>query len=167
MLETNTTQAQGTDQLTIIYIMYGGLIVYFLYKLFKNYKTKKKITGTQRHEFSKTISKFLYVLGAMIIVFGIFNIVGEQYAAGLLMIGLIAVLYLDTLDKIVITEDGIYGQGNYVTWDSIKKWGFDADTNELVAQYKVGYEEKNFNLKVNKDDFVPINSLIRKYKLKK
>ncbi|NLW51996.1 MAG: hypothetical protein GXY87_01340 [Tissierellia bacterium] len=167
MFLSNTNQSEGLNQLSIIYIMYGGLIIYFLYKLFKNYRVQRQITGTQRHEFSKNISKYLYILGAMIIAFGIFNIINKEYAAGSLMIGLIAVLYLDSLEKIIITEDGIYGQGKYVRWDAIKKWGFDSDTNDLIAKYKEGYEEKTFNLRVSKDDFVPINTLIRKYKLKK
>lgn len=151
----------------IIIIMYGGLIIYFIYRQIKSIFEKRKITGSDRHYFRKNISKVMIALSSLIILFGIFNIVNKQYTNGGLMIAVVLILWVDIFDKIIITEDGIYGQGNYITWDKVKKWGFDVESNEFVALYKDGMSEKNIYIKVEKEHIDEMNELIRHFKLKK
>lgn len=155
------------SQNSLIYIMYGGLILYFIYRQIKAWKVKKKITGENRHEFKRSVTKLMIGLSALIVVFGIFQIINKEYISGILMIALVLILAIDMLDKVIITEDGIYGQGNYVTWDKVKKFGFDVNTSEFVAAYKDGMTDKNFFVKVEKSQIEEMNTLIRRYKLKK
>jgi len=155
------------SQNSLIYIMYGGLILYFIYRQIKAWNVKKKITGENRHEFKRSVTKLMIGLSALIVVFGIFQIINKEYISGILMISLVLILAVDMLDKVIITEDGIYGQGKYITWDKVKKFGFDVNTSEFVAVYKDEMADKNFFIKVENSQIDEMNALIRRYKLKK
>lgn len=163
MFSANTQMSQNT----LLYILYGGLIVFMLYKQVKNFKEKQKITGSDRHEFSRKYGKWVYSLGLLILVFGVVNVFDKQIVSGLLMIAVVLLLFVDLRDKLILTENGVYSQGKYVLWDSIKKWGFDEGTSDLVAKYKEGYEEKSLVARIEKNDMAKINDLIRKFKLHK
>lgn len=165
MMLNNTNANQG--QLNLIYMLYGGLILFFLYRMFKNSRERKKVKGNQIREFNKTYSKWIYILGGLIVVFGVMNIIAKQYLAGALMIILVLVLLLDQMDKILISEEGIYGQGTYIEWHELKKWAYNENTKDLNLITKAGGQEKNNVMKVDDKNLHEINDLIRKYKLGK
>ncbi len=153
----------------LIYIMYGALILFLLYKQVKSYMIKRNIKGNNIFKFRKELSKLLYILGSVIILFGIVNIYAGQYISGALMIVLVLLLVVDSFDGIWISEEGIYSQGTYLLWPEVKKWGFDTGTKELVMSYrkKEEMQDKTLYIKVNKQDIEEVNRLIRKYKLGK
>lgn len=158
---------QNSMPMTFVYLMYGGLILFFLYKQYTGMQEKKKIQGQTIKTFKKEVSKLTYILGALIIAFGIFNIVNHQYISGVLMIALVLVLLLDTRDTTIATDMGLYGQGKYLPWNQIKKWAFDLNTSELVLTYKDEMQDKSHYVKVEKTKIEELNSIIRRFKLGK
>lgn len=163
--QTNNT----LDQSRFIYIMYGALILFLLYKQVKAFTTRRKVEGNNIFKFRKELGKILYILGSIIVLFGLINIYAGQYISGALMIVLVFLLALDSFDGIWISENGIYGQGTFILWPEVKKWGFDTNTKELVMTYrkKDEMQDKTLYIKVNKQDIEEVNRLIRKYKLGK
>lgn len=153
--------------MSVIYIMYGGLILFFLYRQYKAYRARQTITGHEKHYFKKSISRFVIILGALVAVFGIYNIVASQYLAGALMVSLVVVMGLEYLDRIILTEEGIYGNGEFIEWKEIRKWAFSEDTHELILQYKREFKEEVAYIRVEEDQIEKINLLIRRYKLGK
>lgn len=157
----------NNNSMTFIYVLYGGMILYFIYRQIAGYRERQKIQGQVLSTFRKEISKVTYILGALIIGFGIFSIVNKQYISGALMIILVIVLLIDTRDSIIVTEAGIYAQGKFLLWSQIKKWAFDLDSSELVLTYKEDIQEKNQYVKVDKNKIEELNMIIRKLKLGK
>lgn len=157
----------NNNSMTFIYVLYGGMILYFIYRQIAGYRERQKIQGQVLSTFRKEISKVTYILGALIIGFGIFSIVNKQYIPGALMIILVIVLLIDTRDSIIVTEAGIYAQGKFLLWSQIKKWAFDLDSSELVLTYKEDIQEKNQYVKVDKNKIEELNMIIRKLKLGK
>lgn len=157
----------NNNSMTFIYVLYGGMILYFIYRQIAGYRERQKIQGQVLSTFRKEISKVTYILAALIIGFGIFNIVNKQYISGALMIILVIVLLIDTRDSIIVTEAGIYAQGKFLLWSQIKKWAFDLDSSELVLTYKEDIQEKNQYVKVDKNKIEELNMIIRKLKLGK
>lgn len=168
MINNLILAAQASNQsMTLIYVLYGGLILYFIYKQFAGIRERKKITGQVLSTFKKEVSKATYILAALIIGFGIFNIVNKQYLSGALMIILVVVLLIDTKDSIIVADSGIYAQGKYIMWSKVKKWAFDLQSSELVLTYKDDLQEKNQYVKVDKNKIEELNMIIRKLKLGK
>lgn len=162
------TQNQNSSQTQnmIIYIMYGGLALYFIYKYFKSFNERKKTKG-EIHSFSKQTSKLILFLGGLIISFGLFNIFNGDLLSGILMLVLVIALFLDYSSKNIFAENGFIVDSKFVEWGSLKKWAFDSTRGELVVRYKEGFEEKSSYMKVRQEDITQINNIIRKYKLNK
>ncbi|MDO5026210.1 MAG: DUF5673 domain-containing protein [Tissierellia bacterium] len=157
----------GPDNMTLIYVLYGAMIIYFMYKQITGYREKKKLKGQVLSTFRKEVSKVTYILAALIVAFGIFNIVNKQYISGILMITLVVILIIDTRDSVIVTEMGIYAQGKFLLWTQIKKWAFDLDSSDLVLTYKDDMQEKNQYVKIDKNKIEELNMIIRKLKLGK
>ncbi len=164
MLLANQT---GPGSMTFIYVLYGAMILYFVYRQIVGYRERKKIKGQVLSTFKKEVSKVTYILAALIVGFGIFNIVNKQYLSGILMITLVIILLIDTRDSVIVSEMGIYAQGKFILWSQIKKWAFDLETSDLVLTYKEDMEEKNQFVKVDKEKIEELNMIIRKLKLGK
>lgn len=160
----NQTQARSKS---FIYILYGGMILYILYKIFTSYKERQNIKGQTVSKFRKEVGKATYILAALIVGFGVFNIVNKEVISGILMIALVLVLLIYTRDSIIVTEAGIYAQGKFLLWQQVKKWAFDLNSSELVLTYKEDMLEKNQFIKVDKDKIEELNMIIRKLKLGK
>lgn len=164
MLGLQSTADQ--QSFTVVYFLYGGLLLYFLYKIYKNQKALKLAEG-EKHYFGRTVSNWLYYVGVLVVIFGAVNIYQGMYLIGGFMIALILVLIVETKAKTVVAENGISAGDKFVLWNDIKKWGFDRERSELIISYKEGFEHKNAYLKIKLSDVDEINELFRKFKLKK
>ena len=158
--------ANDKNSLMIIYVLYSALIVYFLYKFYMGTRLRKHIKGEQ-YAYGRYFSRWIYALCSMIFVFGVTNIVTADKISGILMIVLMLLLLLSFTDKTVVSESGIYGQGVFIFWDTLKKWGFDSRRSELVLNYKINGSEKQAFMKVHAKDIEDINAKIKQFKLKK
>lgn len=166
MLAVKQVNQANTSMNTMIYFLYGGLIVYFIYKLYKTLTAKKELKG-KITEFKKPVPKILWVLGSLVLAFGIYNIVSGDFVSGALMIALIVFLLLENTVKNSFAENGLIIDAKFVSWKEVQKWAFDAERGELVTIYKKGFDERQSYMKVAKEDIPSIDGLIRKYKLKK
>lgn len=159
-------QTYEKNSLIFIYILYSALIVYMIYKIVASKGAKKKIQG-QAFVYKRFVSKWLYILCTMILVFGIVNIFTADKISGVLMIGLMAVLFISFQDNTVICESGIYGQGVFIEWHELKKWGFDTKRSELICQYKRNMTEKQAYLKIDVSYMEDANAKIKEFKQNK
>lgn len=159
-----TAASQTPTQL--IFIMYGGLIIFFLYKIFKTNLAKKSLKGNL-HRYGKNVTKALLILGVMIIGFGLYSIYNKEYASGILMISLVVVLFIEYSSKNTFAENGFVIEGNFVEWNQVKKWAFNVEKGELVVSYKKGYEEKTNYMRLNPQEIPEVDGLFKKLKLKK
>lgn len=160
----NTNQSSNPN--TLIYALYGGLTIYFIYKFLKGVQERKKLKG-ETFKFSKRISKIMFILGALIITFGGFNIYQGEVLAGILMIALVLALFLEYSSTNDFAENGFIAESKFVEWNNLRKWAFDAERGELVVKYKEGFEEKSSYLRVKPEDIAEIDKIIKRYKLKK
>ncbi|WP_282926703.1 DUF5673 domain-containing protein [Helcococcus kunzii] len=166
MLAANQANRPNTGMNTMIYFLYGGLIVYFIYKLYKTHMAKKELKG-KIFEFKRAVPKILWILGGLVLAFGIYNVIYGDIASGALMIALIVFLLLEYTVKNSFAENGLIIDSKFVSWKELQKWAFDAEKGELVTIYKKGFDERQSYMKVEKKDIPAIDEIIRKYKLKK
>lgn len=166
MLAAKQANQANNNMNTIIYFLYGGLIVYFIYKLYKASMAKKELKG-EITEFKRAIPKILWILGGLVLVFGAYNIMYGDILSGALMIALIGFLLLEYTIKNSFAENGLIIDAKFVSWKELQKWAFDTERGELVTTYKQGFNERQSYMKVAKEDIQAIDELIRKHKLKK
>lgn len=161
----------GMDR--FIYIFYIGLIVFFLYRLFKEMKNKKLLEGKQS-AFNKEITIFeklligvLLASGAAYLIMGIQAKKNDAIIMAIIMLVLSVVFAIAQNNKLYIAENGMVINSNFYTYKELKKWGFDKEKNDLVLQVKKQNQASNEFTKVRKEDINEINTLIRRYKLNK
>lgn len=151
----------------MISVLYGGLLAYFLYQIYKGIRNKQKIVGEKLY-FTQSKKPLHYVLVAMMALLGVVNIAAKEFISGILMLLLSAAFLYQSRDKIVIGDNGIYGDSKFYEWDSFRKWGFDKANGDLVMVVKErGKGESNAVIRVGTDNMVKVNDLIRQKKLKK
>lgn len=158
--------SQGFMGDTFILLLYGALILYFIYKIYKRRKAAKNAEG-QVYKFKKHTPILITVLSAMLVGFGIFSIINNMVASGVVMIALVLAMTVDQFNPHIFAENGFVENGNWVDWKEVKKWDFDEQSGELVVQYKKGFENKTGYLRLNKDQIEDVQALFRKYKLNK
>lgn len=151
----------------MISILYGGLLLYFLYQIYKGYRSKAKLVG-EKTTFTSTKKPLHYVLVAMMALLGVVNIWTRQFVSGILMLLLSAAFLYQSRDKIIVADNGIYGDSKFYGWDDFRKWGFDKNNGDLVMVIKErGKAESNAVIRVGQENMVRVNDLIREKKLKK
>ena len=161
------TQAQDAVGInSFIYILYGGLIMFFIYKFYKQHAAAKSAKG-EVFKFRKDVNKIMILLTVLITAFGIYNIFTGQVASGVIMLILIVILGFEYTSPNVFAENGFVIDGKFVEWHEVKKWGFDVERGELLVRFKKEFEEKQGVLRIAKKDIKSVEDLFRKYKLKK
>lgn len=158
---------------TIIIVMYGAMIVWLGYRLFKSNQAKKQLSG-QVSPFGKKITNLEKILVVLLFASGVFNIYDAianknsmSYLTAAVMIVVGIVFLANSLTKIYIAENGILLNGKFYTYKELKKWGFDQQRGDLVILVKKDHQETREASQVKKEDITSINDLIRKYKLGK
>lgn len=160
------TQTQKGGINSFIYILYGGLIMFFIYKFYKQHVAAKSAKG-QIFRFRKDVNKIMILLTFLITGFGIYNIITGQIISGVIMLILILILGVEYTYPNVFAENGFVIDGKFVEWHEVKKWGFDVERGELLVRFKKDFEEKQGLLRIAKKDIKEVENLFRKYKLKK
>lgn len=158
---------------SMIIIMYGAIVVFFLYRIYKQIKDKKKLEG-EVSTFKRPSSSFEMILFSVLVVTGGVNLYAgyqqgnkQSMLTALVMIALAIVFMISTRAKLSLAENGILANSNFRTYKEIRKWGFDTDNGDLVMVVKDSKGESRESTKVRKEDIEEINRLIRKYKLGK
>ena len=159
-------QNQNQTINNIIYIMYGALIAFFLYKIYKTHTANQKLEG-EIHTFKKEFTRMMMGLMFSIGMFAIYNIYLGQTIPGILMLTLIIVIFIDNIMPNHIGENGLVADGKFITWKELQKWAFNFEKGEMAVRYKKGFEEREAFLKLTKHSIKDVNDLIRKYKLNK
>lgn len=160
------TQTISFGNNTVLYAMYGGLSLFFLWKVFKTKMAQKNLEG-QIFKFSKNISKLMIGLGLLIIVFSILSFFQGQYLTGALMGILIFVLALEYSDPNMFAENGFIIDSKFLEWNNVRKWKCEKEKGELTVQFKEGFDEKTSYMRLKPEDVDKVDQLFRKYKLKK
>ena len=157
----------------MIILMYGAIVIFFLYRIYKQVKDKKKLEG-EISTFKRPSSSFEMILFSVLVVTGAVNLYAgyqqgnkKSMLTALVMIALAIVFMISTRAKLSLAENGILANSNFRTYKEIKKWGFDTDNGDLVMVVKDSKGESRESTKVRKEDIEEINRLIRKYKLGK
>ena len=158
---------------SMIILMYGAIVIFFLYRIYKQVKDKKKLEG-EISTFKRPSSSFEMILFSVLVVTGAVNLYAgyqqgnkKSMLTALVMIALAIVFMISTRAKLSLAENGILANSNFRTYKEIKKWGFDTDNGDLVMVVKDSKGESRESTKVRKEDIEEINRLIRKYKLGK
>lgn len=156
-----------------IIIIYLGLIAWLIYKLYKSKKSKKELEGDVRG-FGKRSSTMEYILFALLIFTGVFNLytgfkTKNQTAliTATVMIVMGIVFFLNTKSKLYVAKNGLLLNDSFYTYKELKKWGFDKEKGDLVIITKKDHQEGREQAQVKVEDIEEINTLIRKYKLGK
>lgn len=156
-----------------IVILYIAMIGFLGYRLIKSLKERKKLEGKVT-TFAKRISSIEYILFAMLIATGGFNLYNGlkenvQYnkVTGAVMVVMAIVFFIATNEKLYIAENGLMMTGNFFDYKAIKKFGFDPKRGDFVILSKDKGRETRHAAQVNKKDIDLINTLMRKYKLGK
>lgn len=147
--------------------LYGALFLFMLYNFIKGHRAKKHIKG-ERYEYDLQSRKSVLVLVVLVAVLGGVNIYTGNLLVGALMIGIAILFFLQTREKAVVSESGIYADGQYYSWDDVKRWGWDKQRGDLVVQTKeFGKQAENHYMRIGIDHMVDINNRIRQFKLGK
>lgn len=158
---------------SFILLMYGAIIVFFAYKIFKSKKNRGLLQG-EISEFKRKVSPIeigllvvLLATGAVNLYMGIKQNNFNNMAQSAVMIVLAIIFGLFSQSKLCIGENGILANSNFYDYKQLKKWGFDTSSSDLVMQVKTKNQLTNESVRVTRDDIQEINNLIRKYKLNK
>ncbi|MDD7305833.1 MAG: DUF986 family protein [Peptoniphilaceae bacterium] len=156
-----------------IIILYVVMIGFLAYRIYKSTKEKKNLEG-EITTFAKRVSTMEYILFAMLIATGGFNLYNGlkeniQYnqITGGVMIVMAIVFFFVTKEKLYIGENGLMMTGKFYSYKEIKKFGFDPDRGDFVILVKSKGQESRHAAQVNKNNIETINTLMRKYKLGK
>ena len=158
---------------SMIIVLYGVIVVFFLYRIVKQMRDKKKLEGNVE-SFKRPSSTFEVILFSVLTVTGIVNLYfgyvqnnKQNMLTAVVMIALAVVFAISTRSKLYVAENGILSNAAFSTYKQIKKWGFDPENGDFVMLVKDKKGENREVTKVNKADIDKINTLIRKYKLGK
>nr|WP_072514160.1 DUF5673 domain-containing protein [Ndongobacter massiliensis] len=163
----NARPAEGPFGSRMILLIYGALLLYFLYTIFKGYRARGKISQ-DRAVFSRKPRKLIYIVSGMIAVIGAYNIVLKEYFIGAVMAALGFVFLYSSMEKVVVAANGIYGDSKFYNWDIVRKWAWDKRSGDLILLVKErGKQDQNAIIRVGTENMVAVNDAIRKYKLNK
>lgn len=157
----------------MIIVLYGVIVVFFLYRIFRQMKDKNKLKGEVK-AFSRPSSTFEVILFSVLTVTGIVNLYfgylqanRQNMLTALVMIALAVVFMISTKSKLYVGENGILSNASFSAYKQVKKWGFDQENGDFVMLVKDNKGESKEVTKVKKEDMEEINTLIRRYKLGK
>lgn len=158
---------------SMIIVLYGVIVVFFLYRIFRQMKDKNKLEGEVK-AFSRPSSTFEVILFSVLTVTGIVNLYfgylqanRQNMLTALVMIALAVVFMISTKSKLYVGENGILSNASFSAYKQVKKWGFDQENGDFVMLVKDNKGESKEVTKVKKEDMEEINTLIRRYKLGK
>lgn len=115
-------------------ILYGIMFVVSLIIAFNIVKSKKNF-GRIIETFEPRSSLYLVlfrILSAILVVFGIIYFMNDSKIFGLVCIVIGCVCGYVSLEKIILTENGLYYHAKLYLWNEIKHWGFSTGNSFLI-----------------------------------
>lgn len=166
--EVNEAAAQAANDSAekFILIMYVALLFFVAYRVFQGVMERRKLENIQ-DTFEKPASTFGMIVAGLMLLMSVISLFTKQWVPGIILFALAGLFFYSSFDKVIIAENGIYGDGQFIPWRIIRKWGFDTKSHDLIFKTKDRYKEKNMFIRVMDTDMVEINDWIRKYKLNK
>lgn len=154
--------------ITVIDVLYLGLLIFFIYQLNKSRKLMK-LLKEPKYVYQTKFRIMNLVLTAFITVFGVLNVAWQgAYVTGSAMILLSIVFFLSTQSKVVVAKNGLFADNRFISWDEIRKWAWDTKGGTLVIITKeFGKQENREILRVGQVNMAEINERIRYFKLGK
>ena len=164
ILQNNNSN--GLKNNSFITLIYGGLALFMLYKFIKGVKEKKNLK-TNIYKANSKLNKGSIILSILIVIIGGINIYGGEYLTGAFMIALVVLFLINLSDQARFSDEGVYSDSRFITWDLIKKWDTNKYTGDIVILYKEGFKEDNIYIKVNPDEAEKVDNIFRKNILNK
>ncbi len=156
---------EGLNNIT--YIVYGVMLLYLLYMFYKSWKSKKNIDEVVA-TYGKKQTFVMNLLLVVILALGVSNLALGNYLIGALMVAIAILFFFMTREKIIIANNGIYGDNQFFTWDEIKRWQWDISRGDLVIVTKeFGKSDQTHFMRLGKEHINEVNDHIREYKLGK
>lgn len=155
--------SSGNQFVDLIYILFFGFTIKQVADIVKSRRKIKTPIGT----FSQRPRAIAIIMAFLLLFLGIsFFFTNPGVIAFICtFIGLVY-SYL-AIEKIIISDEGIYFNGRFDAWDEIKQWEFqDNDKNLVLLTTKPNTKETRI-IPIKPEDKVVINNLIRQRKSKK
>lgn len=153
--------------LSFISLIYGALLLYFLYQLVSAWQKKKKLEGPLT-KYPRKLSMPNLLICLLIAVLGVVSMVGGQYLDGLIMILLSASFLAFMSAPVYLATNGLLSNNLFFSWAEIRKWAWDTKRGDLIILTKErGKNEKSNAIHIGIDRMEEINQKIRELKLGK
>lgn len=154
--------------ITIVDVLYIGLLIFFAYQAIKAERLLKKLEEPKY--VYRTKSRGLnVVLTVIIAIFGILTFIMQKaYITGSIMVILSFFFLLSSRTKVVVAKNGFFADNRLIRWDQFKRWAWDTKGGNLVIITKqFGKPEQREVLRVGRVNMTEINERIRFFKLGK
>lgn len=154
--------------LTVIDLLYVGMLLFLLYQVFRGIKIEKKLQQP-KYSYATRPKSINLVLMGIIILFGILTMTWQgEYVRGLIMVLLGITFYFSSRNRVIVSPEGLFADNKYITWNEMRKWAWDTKTGNLVIITKErGKAETRQVLQIGRLNMTEINERIRVFKLGK
>lgn len=154
--------------LTVIDLLYVGMLLFLLYQVFRGIKIEKKLQQP-KYSYATRPKSINLVLMGIIILFGILTMTWQgEYVRGLIMVLLGITFYFSSRNRVIVSPEGLFADNKYITWNEMRKWAWDTKTGNLVIITKErGKAETRQVLQIGCLHMTEINERIRVFKLGK
>ncbi len=152
---------------SIISIIYGALLIFFLYKIIRGKTMEKQLEGpiysVKRGNKKSTLFICLLMAGM-----GVISFVGGQKLDGIVMVLLAIVFFFYNLIEIKLGQNGMLADNVFIEWKEIRKWGWDTKRGDLVYVTKErGKAPTSSSIHIGQEYMEEVNKQIRRLKLGK
>lgn len=159
--------SEGPYGVTFITLIYGALLVYFLYQFIMAARGTRKLEG-EVSRFERSTTKTNILLCLLMVGLGVMSFFNNKWIDGGIMIALGVVFFLFMKSSIYLASNGILSNNVFVPWSEVKKWAWDPKKGDLVLLIKErGKQETNTTIHVGTDLMEEVNQKIRELKLGK
>ena len=148
--------------LTVIDLLYVGMLLFLLYQVFRGIKIEKKLQQP-KYSYATRPKSINLVLMGIIILFGILTMTWQgEYVRGLIMVLLGITFYFSSRNRVIVSPEGLFADNKYITWNEMRKWAWDTKTGNLVIITKErGKAETRQVLQIGRLHMTEINERIR------
>ncbi len=162
---TNLFSAIGN--LSIISIIYGALLVFFLYKIIKGKSMEKQLEGPI-YTIKRGNRKSTFFICVLMAGMGVISFVGGQKLDGVVMILLAFVFFFYNMIEIKLGQNGLIADNIFIEWKEIRQWGWDTNRGDLIYVTKErGKAPTKSSIHIGKEHIEEVNKHIRRLKLGK
>lgn len=142
------------------------LIAIFIFackQIYDAYKVRKTI-GPVKLQVNQKRKIIILIAAPGMIILGLVELIRTRSIYAILYIFLGLVFTYLTLEKICLTDKGIYFNGRFDLWENVKKWEFsDKDTILVLKTKNYGKENMRY-IPINSEDKSVLNQFIREHK---